>query len=208
MPYCIRPRSLAALFLTLPLWLFALPASAMSLETLADHLAAEGDVGGRFEQSRYLADLDTSIEGYGQYRFEAGQQVIWTLESPVRETMTLSNDGIRRNGERVDDDPAGVATLIMQLLNGQLTALEDRFDIRLEGNEQDWHATLVPRQQALASYMTGIDMRGGERLEQIDMAMADGDRLDIHLLPPAADSEVSITDAADQAGAPDRAASD
>lgn len=188
-----RLRSLTLLMVTLPLWLMALPARAMSLETLADHLAAQGDVNGRFEQTRYLADLDTRIDGRGHYRFEQGDRVIWSLESPVEETMELSDAGIQRNGERIDDDPAGVATLIMQLLNGQFSALADRFDITLEGDEKAWHATLVPRQQGLANYLHNIDMQGDARLEQINMAMADGDRLNIHLLPPEEDAGTAAT---------------
>ncbi len=179
-----RLRSLMTLMATLPLWLTAVSAHAMSLDDLAEHLAAQGDVAGRFEQTRYLADLDTQIDGRGHYRFEQGDRVVWSLESPVEETMELSEAGIRRNGERIDDDPAGVATLIMQLLNGQLSTLADRFEVTLEGDQQAWHATLVPRQQGLADYLENIDMRGDDRLEQINMAMADGDRLNIHLLPP------------------------
>lgn len=190
-----RLRSLSLLAVTLPLWMAALPASAMSLETLADHLASQGDVSGRFEQTRYLADLDTRIDGHGHYRFEQGDRVIWSLESPVEETMELSGAGIERNGEHINDDPAGVATLIMQLLNGQFSALADRFDITLEGDQANWHATLVPRQQGLANYLHTIDMHGDARLEQIDMAMADGDRLDIHLLPPEEGPGTSETDA-------------
>ncbi|REC94181.1 LolA family protein [Kushneria indalinina] len=188
-----RLRSLSLVLATLPLWLAALPAHAMSLESLADHLAAQGDVAGRFEQTRYLADLDTQIDGRGRYRFEQGNRVTWSLESPVEETMELSEAGIRRNGERLDDDPAGVATLIMQLLNGQLSTLADRFEVTLEGNQQAWHATLVPRQQGLAEYLDSIDMRGDNRLEQINMAMADGDRLNIHLLPPEEDPGTADT---------------
>lgn len=179
-----RLRSLYLPVASLALWLAALPAHALTLEALADHLAAQGDVAGRFEQTRYLADLDTQIDGRGHYRFEQGDRVVWALESPVQETMELSNQGIQRNGKPVEDDPAGVATLIMQLLNGQLAALSDRFEVTLEGEQKNWHARLTPRQQALASYLDSIDMRGDDRLEQIHMAMADGDRLDIHLLPP------------------------
>ncbi|WP_456268058.1 outer membrane lipoprotein carrier protein LolA [Kushneria sp. AK178] len=189
----MRLRSLFFLIASLPLWLAAASVHAMSLEALADHLAAPDDVTGRFEQTRYLADLETRIDGRGHYRFEQGDRVIWTLESPVEETMELSRDGIRRNGERINDDPAGVATLIMQLLNGRLSSLSDRFEVTLEGDEQNWHATLVPRQQGLASYLDSIDMRGDKRLEQINMAMADGDRLDIHLLPPGHDDPATDT---------------
>lgn len=188
-----RLRSLSLAIATLALWLAAASAQAMSLEALADHLAAQGDVAGRFEQTRYLADLDTQIDGRGHYRFEQGDRVIWSLESPVAETMELSEAGIRRNGERIDDDPAGVATLIMQLLNGRLSTLSDRFEVTLEGDQTDWHATLVPRHQGLASYLDSIDMRGDDRLEQVNMAMADGDRLNIHLLPPEKGSPAGDT---------------
>ncbi len=161
-------------------------AHALSVASLAEHLAVSGDVSGRFEQSRYLADLDTRIEGSGRYRFEQGERVIWQLEKPVKETLELSEAGIRHNGEALQDDPAGVATLIMQLLNGRLAALAERFEIDLQGSEANWHATLRPRQAGLAEYLERIDMRGGAQLENVQMAMADGDRLDIHLLTDTA----------------------
>lgn len=173
-----HPFTLAAAALAL---LAALPAFALSLDDLAHQLAAEGDVSGRFEQRRYLADLDTHIEGHGRYRFEQGERVVWQLEAPVEETMTLSDEGISRNGAPIEDDPAGVATLIMQLLSGRLSALENRFDIALSGSETQWAADLVPRRQALAEYLESIAMRGGERLERVTLHMADGDRLDIRL---------------------------
>ncbi|MCM2973054.1 LolA family protein [Larsenimonas suaedae] len=163
----------------------ALPINALAAEldlnTLTQTLSTADHVEGRFVQKRYLHDMETTLTSHGTYQFDRGEQVIWTLTDPVQETLTLDDDGMQRNGTAIKDSPAGVARLIMQLLNGDFAALESRFDIALTGSDADWQARLTPNSDAMRRYLKRITLTGGDTLSHLEMALSDGDTLSIDL---------------------------
>lgn len=175
--------SLTALRIPVLLLTLALPltAHAITLDELNAQLAQTPSLSGRFVQQRYLDDLETTLESSGRFDYRRGERVRWRLERPVTEELTVDKAGIRRDGEPLDDDPAGVAGLILQLMDGNLRALEDRFRISLEGDPEAWQAQLLPRQPGLADYLDAIRLSGGRLLERVEMKMHDGDRLTVTL---------------------------
>ncbi|WP_106478847.1 outer membrane lipoprotein carrier protein LolA [Phytohalomonas tamaricis] len=174
---------LMALRLPLLLAMLVLPlsAQAMSLDELNAQLSQTAKLSGRFVQERYLKDLDTTLESHGRFDYVRGKEVHWHLEKPVEEELTLDKQGIHRDGQPIDDDPSGVARLILQLMDGNLQALDDRFRISLEGDKDAWQALLIPRQPGLANYIDAVRLSGGRLLDRVQMNMHDGDRLTVLL---------------------------
>ncbi|OHV10550.1 LolA family protein [Kushneria phosphatilytica] len=161
-------------------------ARAMTLDTLEQQLSSQGNVSGTFDQQRYLADLDTAIKGHGRYAFEQGERVRWHLLAPVDQDLVLDRQGIEQGGEMFRDDPAGVARLILQVLQGDLNALRSRFEIDITGSPGDWQAHLTPRSDTLRRYLDHLDLSGDRHMRHVRMAMHNGDRLDITLHPNGA----------------------
>ncbi|RKR04343.1 hypothetical protein C7446_1548 [Kushneria sinocarnis] len=178
-----RPAALLLLFM-----LGLTPARAMTLTTLDQQLSRQGDVSGTFEQHRYLADLETTIDGHGRYAFEQGERVRWHLLAPVEQDLVLGRQGVEQGGEMFRDDPAGIARLILQVMQGDLATLRSRFKVKLSGAPTDWQAHLTPRGEALGRYLDRIELAGDRHMRHVRMLMHNGDRLDIQLQPNSTDA--------------------
>ncbi|MCM2131733.1 LolA family protein [Larsenimonas rhizosphaerae] len=163
-------------------------ADPVSMSAIEQQLSRQAHVEGTFVQKRWLHDMQTTLTSHGHYEFDRGEQVRWTLTSPVQETMTLDDTGMTRNGKPVKDDPGGVARLIMQLLDGDLGALQERFTIALSGTTGHWQARLTPRSDSMKRYLERIDLAGGDQLDTLAMHLANEDRLDIRLDQTQSDS--------------------
>lgn len=175
-------RVLSALLLLL----WSVPALAFDLEALQARLATTPDIAGRFEQTRYLADLDTSLVSRGHFRYERDTRVIWTLETPVdkrlvftpQDAASLDEAGGETNGND-DRRRQQAAELLLSLLDGDWSALERRFDITLAGHAEAWSVDLVPRQRAVRERLESIRLAGGRYLESLSLHAANGDILEV-----------------------------
>lgn len=132
---------------------------------------------GRFEQHRWLADLDTNLTSSGYFLREESA-LIWHTTTPVVDRVRLESDN--------PDLPMGLKAMLpvlTGLLAGDWTALRRHFDIALDGEPDAWQAELTPRDDALAERLQRINVTGGDRVEQLKLPFADGDRLTLSLTP-------------------------
>lgn len=162
------------------LLLWSVPARAFELEDLQARLAATPDIAGRFEQTRYLADLDTELVSRGRFRYERDTRVIWTLETPVDKRLVFTpQDATRLDGTGKDRRRQQAAELLLSLLDGDWRALEQRFQITLAGNAKAWRVDLVPRQQAVRQRLDSIRLAGGRHLQTLRLRAANDDTLNV-----------------------------
>lgn len=181
-------------WLLLPV-LLPLPAVAFDLDDLQRRLGDIPGLEGRFEQQRHLADLDAQLDSHGSYRYERDARVIWQLEAPVEERMEFTPDA----AENIADDEAGnrrdaqVASLFLELLGGDWQALDEHFDLSLEGSDEQWHVTLTPESSALKERLERIELRGGEFLERLELNAANDDELRIEFF----EQQVIVPDSGD-----------
>ncbi|WP_136069323.1 LolA family protein [Modicisalibacter radicis] len=187
------------------LLLCSLPARAFDLEDLQARLAATPDIAGRFEQTRYLADLDTSLVSRGQFRYERDTRVVWRLETPVEKRLVFtpqdaaSLDEKGGGGANGDDDRRRqqAAELLLSLLDGDWEVLERRFDITLAGDAEAWRVDLVPRQQAVRERLKSLHLAGGRYLQTLGLHAADDDILEVSFSdqrPLGADASAATAD--------------
>ncbi|WP_027348846.1 LolA family protein [Halotalea alkalilenta] len=177
-------RLLFAVLLALPAF-NALANASVDTATLAQALADDEPNSGRFIQRRYLADLDTTLESEGRYEYQRGERMTWRLERPVVETLSISSEGVERDGRPLEGLPAEVSRLILSLLDGDFAALESRFTITLEGTTQSWRATLIPRDEQLRQHLEHAELQGGARITKLGLWLGQGDRQTIELTPDA-----------------------
>ena len=164
------------------LLLWSVPALAFELEDLQARLAATPDIAGRFEQTRYLADLDTELVSRGRFRYERDTRVVWTLETPIDKRLVFTPQDAARL-----DEPGGegdrrrqqAAELLLSLLDGDWRALEQRFQITLAGDAKAWRVDLVPRQQAVRQRLESIQLAGGRYLQTLRLRAANDDTLNV-----------------------------
>ncbi|SDL18053.1 Outer membrane lipoprotein-sorting protein [Modicisalibacter muralis] len=182
-------RPMAVLLLLLPL-----PALAFDLNDLQAQLGQTKAIEGQFEQQRYLADLDTSLDSRGHFTYRRGERVVWVLEAPVKDRLVFTPDSASvidesanaSNDRRRDQ----VAALFLRLLGGDWQALAERFEIAIDGDVDDWRVTLTPKSAALRERITGIELQGGRYLEFLTLHAANDDVLEVRLFDqhPLSDS--------------------
>lgn len=151
--------------------------AAPDSDALAERLITHVPQCGRFEQSRWLADFETRLDsrGYFQQREEG---FVWQTTAPIQDRVILS--------EGNDDLPLGfqiIAPVFTSLLSGNWQAVERHFTIELSGELDDWQATLVPNEAAVAERLTRLLVGGNRQVERVGLEFADGDRLDLTLTP-------------------------
>ncbi|MFC3284902.1 LolA-related protein [Litchfieldella rifensis] len=150
--------------------------------TLAAHLAAHAPQCGRFEQSRWLADLETRLDSRGHFQ-QQENGLIWQTTVPVKDRVVLSQDN--------DALPLGFQVMLpvfTGLLSGDWQALERHFSLELSGELENWQARLVPSEAAVAERLTHLVVGGDQRVKRIELEFADGDRLDLRLTPAACEN--------------------
>lgn len=158
------------------------PVMAFDLDDLQQRLNGIAALQGRFEQQRYLADLDSRLSSSGRFVYERDTRVVWMLETPVEDRLEFTPDSAPQigdtagGGERRQNQ---VAALILRLLDGDWQALEERFVIELSGTSEDWRVTLTPKAEALRERLTQIRLSGARYLERLELQAANQDVLKV-----------------------------
>ncbi|MBZ5875923.1 LolA family protein [Chromohalobacter israelensis] len=173
----------------------SLSAHAFDRQDLQAQLERTTAIEGRFTQTRFLADVDTELQSRGRFAYVRDKKVVWQLETPVEDTLVLTpaNAEDATPGEGAGD--AGreqVAALLLRLLGGDWSALEERFTQTLDGTRDAWRVQLTPRDAELAARIAEIRLAGGRHVERLVMETADGDRLRIELSDQAPMSPEAI----------------
>lgn len=149
---------------------------------LAERLAANAPQCGRFEQARWLADLETQLDSRGHFQ-QHDDGLVWQTTAPVQERVIL--------GEGNDELPLSfqvIAPIFTGLLSGDWQALERHFTIELSGELEDWQARLAPNEATVAERLNQLVVNGDRYVEQVRLEFADGDRLDLALSAVSCDS--------------------
>lgn len=144
-------------------------------DLIAERLAAHAPQCGRFEQSRWLADLDTQLNSQGYFE-QTTNQLVWQTTAPVQDRVLLS--------EANDDLPLGlqvIAPALTGLLSGDWRALERLFTIELSGAPEAWQARLTPKEASVAERLTQLQVHGTQHVEQVELEFANADRLTLIL---------------------------
>ena len=113
------------------------------------------------------------------------------VETPFAETLSIEGDEIvlsgngreRRMSLRNRQSFRVMLQGIEAVMAGDLTVLEEHFDVTLTGEEADWRIDLVPRSGRLAKQLQGMAVAGaGDRVQSIRFELADGEWQVLELL--------------------------
>jgi len=159
-----------------------LPAAglAFELDQLRSTLTAAPVVRGTFVQEKHLRALPQPLVSRGTFVLAAGHGVLWQLRSPLQQTLRITAQGIAR--EQADgtwlNSPQGNSReshMFLALLSGDTVGLAENFDLRLEGNADDWRLHMVPNSAIVRQIFTEIEIRGGALVRRIELRETQGD---------------------------------
>jgi outer membrane lipoprotein-sorting protein len=164
------------------------PASNAGLVSqVAARLAQAKGVRAQFTQTQTLSAMRQPLVSTGYILFVRERGVIWHIESPYQATYVITDAGVSEvsaTGQRVSTNNgngngmrgvAQVSRMMRAMLGGDLSALYSQFNVQADGTPAQWHMQLTPAQPQIAQSIKGLQMNGGDFLQTLRIALANGD---------------------------------
>jgi hypothetical protein len=138
-----------------------------------------------FQQTQYLAVLKQPARSEGILRYDAPDHLEQRTLKPHAQSAVLDHgvltltSGAHRRSVRLEDYPqlAPLIDSVRATLAGDRGALEQRFEMHLEGDLAHWRLELHPRQADLAAVVERIQLSGERnQILQVEVQQSDGDR--------------------------------
>ena len=177
-----------AINLSRPVWLFlaavlclmsllSRPVQAKNpqLKQIFTQLAATPIVRAQFEQQKKLASLNKTFVSKGTVLFSKSQGVIWNIQSPVKADLIVTPYKLVQKTQRtysqieIDKSPYGsVATMFLQLMSGNETALAKNFNIvSASYSPAQWNVALTPKSSLFKKLFVRVDAQGQRYVDRI-----------------------------------------
>jgi hypothetical protein len=194
------------LFLTWSLAFVSLPLlAAAPVAKIQSMLAKPNVLCGRFDQSKQLTGFKKPLASNGRFCVVADKGVLWRTVQPFPSTLRLTRDEIvHLQGERVamrldaKQEPTVrmINSVLFALLAGDLSQLENLFEVDGSIHGNNWNATLKAREPALAKAIGVIQIEGDAYVKNIVISEASGDRTSIVFSGMASGAAVLTADEA------------
>jgi hypothetical protein len=177
---CLPGLSYAAM----PLW--AAEAAPALLTQVRQRLADAPVLRGEFEQRKALKGFKNPLVSRGDYLVAHERGVVWRTREPFASSLVVTRERMvsrRADGQvssqmNASDEPAlrAINEMLFALMAADLQTLSQRFRIEGELKGTDaWSLGLVPRDAALAQWVTRIDLEGARFVNQVKLSEALGD---------------------------------
>lgn len=139
-----------------------------------------------FVEKKYIAALQEPLESSGELTFLAPDRLEKRILKPKPEAVILEGDKLlleRRNGRKMTlslserPEVSGFVESMRATLLGNLAALEQFYELNLDGTVDGWKLSLTPRQPQMLKIISSIHIAGARDIvETIEFQQADGDR--------------------------------
>lgn len=140
---------------------------------------------GTFVEKKYLKLLNAPLESSGQLIYTAPYRLEKLTLAPKPESMVVDQDTLtvemrgRKRSLQIQDYPVLWAFVesIRGTLKGDLSALQQFYQVKLEGSRQAWQLQLQPTEKKMSALIQVIVIRGSkDRIATIEITESDGDR--------------------------------
>ncbi|HEX4050346.1 MAG TPA: outer membrane lipoprotein carrier protein LolA [Steroidobacteraceae bacterium] len=167
-------------------------AAASELAQLLRLFGQRSHAEARFEQSQYLAALTRPLQSAGTLSYRAPDHLEQHIETPRSQLLVLDHGvlsmqlGRHRRSVPLADYPqlAPLLDSLRALFAGDLTTLQEHFELQLQGPLTQWQLRLTPRSAALHSQLREIRLRGERvQISEIELEQQDGDHSVMHIEP-------------------------
>ncbi|MDY6450105.1 LolA family protein [Acinetobacter faecalis] len=145
------------------------------LKQIFTQLSASSVVRANFVQHKKLASLNKTYVSKGTVVFTKNSGVLWQIQSPVKADLIVTPKKIVQKTQRtysqieVDKTPYGsVATMFLQLMSGNETALAKNFNV-VSANYSPikWNVSLTPKSGLFKKLFVKVDAQGQRYVDQI-----------------------------------------
>ena len=174
-----KPRFLSV-FIGFVMSLFALISTTAyaqnsDLKQIFTQLSASSVVRANFVQHKKLASLNKTYVSKGTVVFTKNSGVLWQIQSPVKADLIVTSKKVVQKTQRtysqieVDKTPYGsVATMFLQLMSGNETALAKNFNVvSANYSPTKWNVSLTPKSGLFKKLFVKVDAQGQRYVDQI-----------------------------------------
>jgi outer membrane lipoprotein-sorting protein len=177
------------LLLLLAATLDAAAAATQPLEQVRAQLQSHAVVRGQFVQRKQLAGFTRPLESAGSFLLWREHGVVWNTARPFASSIVITRDAVRvaQGGKpyTLQSDAARepalriVNEILFAVLAGDVTRLEQRFEIAAQAPGSSWTLRLTPREAAVKRAFTSIGVDGDSFVRGVQLQEANGDRTTI-----------------------------
>jgi len=152
---------------------------------ISNKLKSNSLVAGEFIQEKTLSGFPRPISSTGQFLYWRTHGLYWETVKPFAHATTFMakkilhwKEGERRkvNQKSADASQKHIRRILLAIFNGDLTELEDYFDVQWEGHDSNWLVQLVPSHSMVSKTLSNIKLTGNEYLETLSIANTNGDK--------------------------------
>lgn len=145
------------------------------LRQIFAQLAATPTVRANFEQQKKLTSMNKTFVSKGTVLFSKSEGVIWKIQTPVKADLIVTPRKLVQKTQRtysqieIDKSPYGsVATMFLQLMSGNETALAKNFNIvSASYTPAQWSVTLTPKSSLFKKLFVRVDAQGQRYVDRI-----------------------------------------
>lgn len=140
-------------------------------------LSATPIVRANFQQEKKLASLNKTFVSNGTVLFSKQQGVLWQIQRPVQASLIVTPKKLVQKTQRtfsqieIDKSPYGsVATMFLQLMSGDETALAKNFNVvSASYTPAQWNVTLTPKSALFKKLFVQVNAKGQRYVDRIVM---------------------------------------
>ena len=166
---------ITAIFSVFTLFSTVAYAQNAELKQIFSQLSATSVVRANFEQHKKLASLNKTYISKGTVVFTKDSGVLWQIQSPVKADLIVTSKKVVQKTQRtysqieVDKTPYGsVATMFLQLMSGNETALAKNFNVvSANYSPTKWNVSLTPKSGLFKKLFVKVDAQGQRYVDQI-----------------------------------------
>jgi len=161
---------------------------------------------GEFEQSKSVPGFAKPLVSRGDFLVSRERGVLWRTREPFASELRLTRKEIQsRQGGAVnfkldaDKEPAVkmINGLMFALLAGDVAQLGELFSLNGQVQAKSWQLKLAPKQAALASLLSRIELQGDSHVRRILIDEANGDQTQIRFSQQSSEpAQLSATERA------------
>ena len=157
-------------------------AEDMDISKICTLLSSHGVTEGNFVQKKRAFNAKRALTSRGTF-FLSHDRIYLQTKKPVETAMGVTETSIitiTADGNRTYIDNSqnalfrGMAKIIVDMLNGDRTSLDQQFNYEITGTESEWNILLTPKDATFSSVIAGITLGGGSDLNHLEMKTTNG----------------------------------
>ncbi len=164
---------------------------ALTWQTVVAEIAEQATTPVRFEETQYRFYLDEPLVSRGRMRFEPPATLIREIADPEPMVLTIEANRLirqtpdgRRREVALSEHPliGNLAHLLLDLFNGNVADLADRFRVGFASGPGGWSMRLTPRRDRVRQWIKVIRLQGnGGFVTRIVIVERNDDRTELRL---------------------------